>query len=160
MNAKFCSECGTPTTGAKFCPECGHPTSAAADVSSATRHSSVAEDMPEQEVWSGTPDPMLTPVAAKSHKYRLTTQRLLVEQGLVGKRADSLDLFRVKDVQVKKSITQRARGRGDVTVHSTDVSSPALVLQSVESPDVVAEQIRSLVREVRQQQNVSTREIM
>jgi uncharacterized Zn finger protein (UPF0148 family) len=164
MSAKFCPECGTATQGAKFCPECGTSTTMGGEATPAVSAPAAAPASPaehfETHVWSGAPDPVLSPVAAKTNKYRLTTERLLVEKGLVGKKADSLDLFRVKDVQVKKSMTQRARGRGDVTVNSTDVSSPALTLESVQEPDKVADQIRELVRASRAKHNVGTREMM
>lgn len=117
-------------------------------------------DEPERDVWAGTPDPVLSPVAAKSHKYRITTERVVVEQGLMGKKADSLDLFRVKDLQVKKSMTQRARGRGDLTITSTDATTPHLKLESIQGPDDVAEQLRGLVRESRKRHGVIVREGM
>jgi uncharacterized Zn finger protein (UPF0148 family) len=161
MSAKFCPECGTPTQGAKFCPECGTSTTVGDATAAAPQNApQAAEAQFESDVWEGAPDPVLSPVAAKTNKYRLTTERLLVEKGLVGKKADSLDLFRVKDVQVKKSMTHRARKRGDVQVNTTDVSTPALVLESILEPDTVAEQIRTLVRDARQRHNVGTREMM
>jgi hypothetical protein len=159
LSAKFCPECGTATAGAKFCPECGHPTGATAEVAPAPV-AATTTTFSEDDVWEGTPDPILSPMAAKTNKYRLTTERLLVESGLIGKKSDSLDLFRIKDVQVKKSMTQRTRGRGDVRVNSTDATTPHLTLESVPEPDKVAEQIRVLVREARQRHGVGTREMM
>lgn len=46
--------------------------------------------------------------------YRITTQRLIVDHGVVGKSQERIPLFRVKDVRVKKSLAARTRGVGPV----------------------------------------------
>ena len=99
-------------------------------------------------------------MAAKSQSYRITNERIIIERGLVGKKAEHLDLFRVRDFRVKKSMTQRARGRGDLTIMSTDSSTPQLKLESIQSPDEVAETLRSLVKANRRLHGVVTHEGM
>jgi hypothetical protein len=155
--AKFCSECGTATEGAKFCPECGNPTSGegAAPVSAAAPDIAPAE---EREVWRGAPDSVLSPVASRTTSYVLTTERLKVASGTLSKKSESLDLFRVKDIQVKKSLKQRARSSGNVTVTSSDSSTPQFVLESVQDPDTVAETLRKLVSGARGRHGVTTQE--
>jgi hypothetical protein len=64
----------------------------------------------------------------------------------------------VKDIQVKKSLKQRARGSGDVTVTSSDSSTPQFVLESVQDPDSVAETLRKLVSDARKKHGVTTQE--
>jgi hypothetical protein len=71
-----------------------------------------------------------------------------------------MELFRVKDIRVKKSMTQRARGRGDVIVTSVDASTPSLTLESVEKPDEVCDTLRNLVRDARERHRVAAREVM
>lgn len=162
--SKFCPECGTPTQGAKFCPECGTSTVLGAtntvQASAATAQGSTSTADEEIEVWRGTPDPVLSPIAAKTTQYVLTTKRLNYSGGLIGKRGESMELFRIKDVSVKKSMTQRARGRGDVVVRGVDLSTPDVKLESVLEPDRVAERIRELVGQARQRQNIILREGM
>jgi hypothetical protein len=168
--AKFCPECGTATEGAKFCPECGTPT--ALGVERATDQAATPAAVPEeeaaaqeyedeeQEVWSGVPDAMLSPVAKRTTKYVITTERIRFSSGMVGKKMESLDLFRVKDIQVKKSMTQRARGKGDVRVTSNDVSTPVFTFESIADPEGVAETLRKLVRDARRKHGVATQERM
>ena len=155
--AKFCPNCGTPLQGAKFCPECG-----ASGVMGATATPPAAdvEDVEEQEIWRGTPDTLLSPVAGRTTTYVLTNERIKVDSGLVGRRAEQIELFRVKDVVVGKGLMQRSRGRGDLKVVSTDPSTPALYFQSIEQPDTVAELIRKAAREARRRHGVSMRENM
>jgi hypothetical protein len=112
----------------------------------------------EEEVWRSTPDPVLSPVAARTTTYVLTNQRLSVTSGLLGRRSESLELFRVKDVSVKQGLAQRARARGDVIVRSTDLSTPDLKLDSVPEPQKVADSLRRLVEAARRRHNVIMRE--
>jgi hypothetical protein len=159
---KFCPECGAQAEGMRFCPECGHNlqgghSAAAPAAPSDTRASASLE---ERDVWQGTPDPILSPVAAKTTKYLITNERIKVDSGMLGRSSDSLELFRINDVQVKKSITQRARGRGDLILTSTDPSTPNLTLESIESPDEVCETLRGLIRESRQRHGYVAREMM
>jgi hypothetical protein len=114
----------------------------------------------EREVWRGAPDPLLSPVAAKTTAYVLTTERLRVSSGVVGRRADQMELFRVKDVRVEKNLRNRTRSRGDVIVISVDRSTPVLKLESIEDPERVAEMVRNLVRDSRQRHGVVARELM
>lgn len=164
--AKFCPECGTATNGAKFCPECGTSTTVgtepAADEAPAVASAAAIEraDEGEREVWRGTPDPILSPVSAKTHTYVITNERVKLESGAMRKRAESIELFRVRDISVKKSMTQRSRGRGDLSITSTDPSTPMITLESIQKPDEVAETLRSLVRDARREQGVQTREGM
>lgn len=177
--AKFCPECGTATAGAKFCPECGTATAlgVAADAEATSAGAiapgpdfvvaSEADAAPpieleadEQEVWTGTPDAVMSPLAKRTTRYTITTERVKVSSGVMGKRIESLDLFRIRDINVKKSLTQRTRGKGDVKITSTDASTPILIFESIVNPDEVAEDLRRLVRESRKRHGVTTQERM
>lgn len=160
--AKFCPECGTPTAGAKFCPECGHPTGIAAAATSRSEPSpeTVHGDELEKEVWQGSPDPFFSPVDAKATTYTLTTQRLRVDSGVVARKHAQMELFRVKDVEIRRNLKHRARGRGDLIVVSTDPSLPVLRLEAIASPDEVAEMIRELVVSARKRSGIVARELM
>ena len=157
--AKFCPECGAAAEGAKFCPECG--------TSLATEDEAIPQavqpqqaDEEEREVWRGTPDPMLSPMAARTTTYVITNERIRVESGSLRKKVESMELFRVKDISVKKSITQRGRGRGDLRITSTDASTPEFTFESIEKPEEVAETLRGVVRTARKQSGVVTQERM
>lgn len=61
---------------------------------------------------------------------------------------------------MKKSMTQRTRGRGDLRITSTDASTPEVKFESVSNPDDVAETLRDVVREERRRHGVVTQERM
>jgi uncharacterized membrane protein YdbT with pleckstrin-like domain len=117
-------------------------------------------DEKEREIWRGTPDPVLSPMAARTTIYNLTNERVMVRSGSLRKKAESLELLRVKDISVKKSLTQRGRGRGDVRITSTNPSTPHVTFESIEKPEEVAETLRGVVRTARKQSAVVTQERM
>jgi hypothetical protein len=157
--AKFCPECGASAEGAKFCPECGTALNGQMTSASVAPAPSVAptEDE-ERDLWNGKPDSALAPLGERSQRYTLTTERLKVDSGMLRQKAESLDLWRVKDVAVKKSITQRTRGCGDVEITSADATTPKVTLTWIKNPEEVAEQVRQAAREARTRHGVVTQE--
>lgn len=158
--AKFCPECGTATSGAKFCPECGTATATGGGTVDRAPSPVQPPGDGELELWHGSPDQILEPLGSRSTKYVLTSERMRVNTGLIGKKAEQMDLFRVKDVRVTRGLKQRARGCGDVLLMSTDPTTPELVLSCVKEPDALAEIIRTAVREARKRAGVRTQEFV
>ena len=85
-----------------------------------------------------------------SHRYRVTSQRLFIERGILSQTVDQTELIRVDDVRLYKSILDRMFGLGSVAVVSTDATDKEILLEGVPEPDKVAESIRSNMRTLRQ----------
>jgi Bacterial PH domain len=157
----FCSQCGGGLADdAKFCAGCGAPVgprvplAQGASAPPQVSPSAQAVTPEERDLWEGSPDPVLSPVGARTVKYRITTQRLIVDHGLVGKSQEQIPLFRVKDVQVKKSLVARTRGVGTIIVTSTDPTTPALKLEHIDDVAHVADMLGKLVLDARRNTNV------
>lgn len=88
-------------------------------------------------------------LATACHRYELTDQRLLVRTGIVVKQVESLELYRVKDLQVSGTLMQSLFGRGRVILLSTDASCPRLVINAVANPAEVAQLVRDAVERCR-----------
>lgn len=95
-----------------------------------------------------------------SLKYRLTTQRLFVQKGLIAKRLDEIELFRIKDVTVHQGILQRILGFGTINVLSTDDSNPHVSLIGINRPVNVKETIRNSFRAARKREGVRAAEFI
>jgi uncharacterized membrane protein YdbT with pleckstrin-like domain len=108
----------------------------------------------EEDVWQGAPDPVLSPVSARTVTYRITTQRLLIEHGIVGKSVEQIPLFRVQDVQVKQSLAARARGVGTIIVTTTDPKVPRIQLEHIQHAADIADTLGRLVLDARRRANV------
>lgn len=83
--------------------------------------------------------------------YRLYPDRLEVESGVLSRGIDNLELFRVRDVGLRQGFFGRMAGFGDVHVHSTDASTPTLLLRGIDSPKEFYQHLRQLVSESRAQ---------
>jgi membrane protein YdbS with pleckstrin-like domain len=83
------------------------------------------------------------------HRYRLTTQRLFIERGILSQTVDQTELIRVDDVRLYKSLLDRLFGLGSVALTSTDASDREVLIVGVAEPDKVAEAIRSHMRVMR-----------
>jgi len=88
-------------------------------------------------------------------RYRLTSQRIIMESGLLGKRIDEIELFRVKDTRLHQSLVQRIVGLGDIEIISTDVSGSYRITMLPGAREK-REQIRTLAMRAREQVGVRT----
>lgn len=81
-----------------------------------------------------------------SRRYRLTSQRLFVERGILSQTIDQTELIRVDDVRVEKTLIDRIFGIGTVTLLSTDVSDRLVVIEGIDNAEKVAEAVRTNMR--------------
>jgi len=81
---------------------------------------------------------------SRATRYRITSQRVVVERGLLNKRLDQIDLYRIHDYVVERPLGQRMMGTGNLILSTQDRSTPAVALHGL-STDVVAlyEQLRT-----------------
>ncbi len=82
-------------------------------------------------------------------RYRLTSQRLFIEKGVLSRTTDQTELIRVDDVRIYKSLFDRLFGLGTVVVRSTDASDAEIRIEGIADPDGVGETIRSRMRAMR-----------
>ena len=71
--------------------------------------------------------------------YRLTTQRLVVEQGILSRTLDEVDLRTVDDSGFSQSPLERLQGIGTVWVLASDRSTPRLALRGIPDPRALRE---------------------
>lgn len=95
-----------------------------------------------------------------SVRYRLTTQRLIVQTGLIAKHLEEVELFRVKDLTLEQGGLQRILRYGSITVLSSDDTNPQLTLKGVKGVDGVKEQIRNAFRAARKREGLRTGEFI
>lgn len=95
-----------------------------------------------------------------STRYRLTTQRLFAQTGLIAKDLEEVELFRVKDVTLSQGMLDRMLGTGTVTVLSTDDTAPRLELAGIRDPLAAKEAIRTAFRAARQREGMRTAEFI
>ncbi len=84
-----------------------------------------------------------------SNRYRLTSERLFIEHGLLSRTIDQTELIRVDDVRIYKSFLDRIFGLGSVAVISSDATDRETLITGIREPETVAEAIRTRMRALR-----------
>lgn len=69
--------------------------------------------------------------------YRITTRRIVVESGVLSKRLEQIDLYRIADYTVERPFGQRLMGTGNLLLRTFDKTSPELNVRCIKA-DVVA----------------------
>ena len=90
----------------------------------------------------------------RSVRYTLTPQRLEIERGILGKRYESIDLWRVRDVALEQTLLERVRGVGRITVVSSDQLEPMLLVGPVASAKRLYDQLRDAIAHARKEARV------
>ena len=74
---------------------------------------------------------------ARAISYRVTSRRVVVQTGVLSKRLEQVDLYRVTDYSVDRPFSQRLLGTGNLLLKTVDKGCPELVLHGIKT-DVVA----------------------
>src|SRR5262249_49779101 len=88
----------------------------------------------------------------RSHRYRVTNQRIVLEIGVLSKRLAEVDMRTVEDIQLSQRLVQRMLGIGDIAIAGADRQMGRFRLLGVESPRDVREQIRAAAYQATQRQ--------
>ncbi len=92
--------------------------------------------------------------------YSFDEERLYVEKGFLSKRQDELRLYRVLDLSVVRSFSQRIFGMGTILIKSSDKSLGDFELTNIKNVMDVKEQLSELVEVNRDKKHVVSREFM
>ncbi len=87
-------------------------------------------------------------------RYRLTSERLFIDRGILSQTINQTELIRVDDVRVTKTMVDRIFGLGTVDILSTDTTDKLITITGVQDPEYVAELIRNRMRTARQRKSV------
>ena len=90
----------------------------------------------------------------KNKVYDLTTERLKITEGVFSKATDTLELYRVKDLETRQQFLYRFVGIENIQVNTSDVSSPFILIEAIPSTVALADKIRNQVETIRAQKGV------
>ena len=86
--------------------------------------------------------------------YELTTQRFKITSGVFSKVTETLELYRVKDIETRQPFLSRLVGVENVQMTTSDTSSPLVLIEAVPSSVGLADKLRNQVEIIRQQKRV------
>lgn len=115
-----------------------------------------AVELEEEEtiIWEGRPFLSLV------EHYTLTSERIKIVTGLIGKDIENYELIRVQDIDIIQSISERILGIGDIIIKGADQSSSTVVLRNIHDPQEVYELLRKAWLAARKKYGLIFREEM
>jgi hypothetical protein len=157
-----CPHCDAPlpTSGAALCPACGASLGEPPRKSKSTPPVALAA-ADETILFEGSPAAVGTFLEAvlavltlglallwlipraRSTRYKVTSQRVVVETGLLDKVIEQVDLFRATDFVVELPLVQRLVGTGTLRIEAQDRTAKEIRL------DRVRTDVRALYEQVR-----------
>lgn len=93
--------------------------------------------------------------ASLSKHYRVTSRRVVVETGVLSKKLEQVDLYRIHDYTVERPFGQRMMGTGNIALKTHDKTTPDVTLAGLRT-DVIAlyEKLRTATELERQRRGV------
>jgi len=89
-----------------------------------------------------------------SVKFRVSNTAIEHERGLLSKRIDVIQLWRVKDVSYRQTLTDRVLGIAHIMVLASDATTPSLEIVGLPASRQLFENLRDAIEIQRQAKNV------
>jgi membrane protein YdbS with pleckstrin-like domain len=86
--------------------------------------------------------------------YELTSERLKTTEGVLSKVTDTLELYRVKDIETRQPFLYRLCGIENVQLNTSDTSSPFVLIEAISHQAGLGDKVRNQVEIIRQQKGV------
>ena len=98
-------------------------------------------------------------IATRCQRYEVTSERVKITTGLLSRRSNELELYRVRDYTIVEPFWLRLVGCGDVVLVTADSSTPSFVLHAVPHATTLKDQIRTHTERMRQRRGVRSLEV-
>lgn len=93
-------------------------------------------------------------ISTAAEKFELSTERLRMKRGVLNQVFDEVELYRVKDVSLARSVFERVMSLGTVTLETSDHGQERILIRSVRKSDELREHLRKQVELVRDRKRV------
>ncbi len=90
----------------------------------------------------------------RSTHIRISSQTVDIETGIFGRTIDTLQLWRIRDIDFEQSFTERLLGIARIRILSHDQGQPHLVLRGLPGSRALFDQLRDGIAIARQARNV------
>ncbi|WPU99115.1 PH domain-containing protein [Mucilaginibacter sp. cycad4] len=92
-------------------------------------------------------------IYVRSYTYTITQELVKLQHGVFSKRADQIEMFRIKDYIVTQSFLQQLFKLMDVILKTTDPENHSIRLQGIPESDII-DIIRARVQEARRHNQI------
>lgn len=129
--------------------------------------------MAEQTIWTGTSSQvknlglfllciLIIPIpwafwawlTTKCRVFQLTSERLLITSGVINKTTETLELYRVRDLQAVQPLLQRMFGLQTINLITSDSSTPEICVDYIPAGLQLADKFREQIEQARMRKRV------
>jgi len=89
-------------------------------------------------------------------RYRITTQRIILERGLLSKVQESLELFRIDHFELRKPLASRILGQAYLHLYSSDAELENFSIYGVPNLEALADELRDCQLRERTRRSLTT----
>lgn len=109
-------------------------------------------------IWSGRKRLLFFGLPWTFTKYTLTEERLFIKSGLLNTVENEVRLYRILDLQLRRSFIQRIFGLGTININSADKSLGSFELKNIKDSKQVKEWLSDAVENQRSSKRIYGRE--
>ncbi len=110
----------------------------------------------EEIVWKDRKHFMWFPITFT--KYCVRRGRVFVDRGLINSVQDQTLLYRIIDIQLRRSLSQKIFGTGTIVLVTKADMEKEILLESIKNPNQVCDLLSDMIEEIRHQKNVVGKE--
>ncbi|MCB9772250.1 MAG: PH domain-containing protein [Candidatus Omnitrophica bacterium] len=80
----------------------------------------------------------------KTRKYTITSRRIIVEYGILGRNKDEIDIANIRTINTSQSLLQRLFRCGDILIGTSGTAGYEILLNYIPNPRQIADKINRL----------------
>lgn len=92
--------------------------------------------------------------------YKLTSEKIIIQSGVLNLVEEEIRLYRVMDVTLKRSLYERIFNLGTIKCCSADQTTPEFEIKNVKDARKVKELISTLIEESRDKKKITGKEFL
>jgi uncharacterized membrane protein YdbT with pleckstrin-like domain len=99
-------------------------------------------------------------IVIKATTYQLTTERLVTTRGIFTKVTDTLELYRVRDLQIVQPLALRILGLENIHLLASDATTEAIVIDYLPAKLHLGEKLRKAIEDCREKKRVRAYDVV
>lgn len=96
----------------------------------------------------------------KYTRLKITTERIIIREGVLSKKTNETELYRVRDSSIEEPFFYRIFGCGNIMIYTTDEAEATLKLPAYKKPHWLKDQVRNYSEICRQKKRWGTDNIL
>jgi uncharacterized membrane protein YdbT with pleckstrin-like domain len=96
----------------------------------------------------------------KTTTYELTTERLVTKRGILTKVTDTLELYRVRDLQTVQPLMLRMLGLENIHLFASDATTEVIIIDYLPASLQLGDQLRKTVEACRERKRVRALDVV